>query len=180
MLVARCGLIAGVIACAIGVIASPVYAGFPKVGFDPRPHIPGAIDVNVRQDNINSTICILGYARSVRPSYTFTGTLKKKMMRAQHPGEPFQAYELDHPIPLSLGSAPADARRNLWLQPWNSAMNAGDKDALEYVLWRLVCGHQLPLGVAQTAIARDWISAYRKYATRENLARYHFHQGDAG
>ena len=56
-------------------------------------------------------------------------------------------------------------------------MNATDKDALEFVLWRLVCRHELPLRTAQRAIAQDWVGAYRRYATPQNLARFHYGHG---
>ena len=94
-------------------------------------------------------------------------------MDAQHPGEPFADYELDHLIPISLGGAPLDLR-DLWLQPRRGQANAADKNALAYVLWRLVCERRVPLRTAQQAIRRDWTTAYDTYATPENLARYHF------
>ncbi len=96
---------------------------------------------------------------------------------AQHPGEPMAAYELDHLIPISLGGAPLH-RRDLWLQPRSGEANAGDKNVLAYVLWRLVCEHQVPLRTAQRDISRDWTRAYQIYATPENVAKYHFRHRD--
>lgn len=144
------------------------------VGLSPNlPDVPGAVDPAVTPENINATICVSGYARSVRPSYNFTGAIKRQLMRSEHPGERYAGYELDHLIPLALGGAPAD-RRNLWLEPWTGDVNASDKDALEFVLWRLVCRHEVPLRMAQRAIAQDWVGAYRRYATPQNLARFHY------
>ncbi|VXD01672.1 hypothetical protein SPHINGOT1_340060 [Sphingomonas sp. T1] len=94
-------------------------------------------------------------------------------MDAQHPGEAFADYELDHLIPISLGGAPLDLR-DLWLQPRRGQANAADKNALAYVLWRLVCERRVPLRTAQQVIRHDWTKAYDTYATRENVARYHF------
>ena len=94
-------------------------------------------------------------------------------MAAQHPGESRADYELDHLIPISIGGAPLD-QRNLWLQPRRGRANAGDKNDLAYVLWRLVCEHRVPLGTAQRGISRDWTQAYATYATPENIGRYHF------
>lgn len=163
------------VGAALGLLVSSSSSGAWGFGDGTsRPSVPGAVDPNVTQRNIRDTICAPGYARSVRPPYSFTGPLKQRLMRREHPGERFGAFELDHLVPLSLGGAPSDPA-NLWLEPWTGPLNAGDKDALEYVLWRLVCNGEVPLSVAQHEIARDWISAYYRYATRENLQRYHFH-----
>ncbi|GHH25756.1 hypothetical protein GCM10008023_39510 [Sphingomonas glacialis] len=139
----------------------------------PPPETPGATDPAITQSNIDETICRPGYARSARPAYAVTGPLKRRMMDAQHPGEPIADYELDHLIPISIGGAPLDPR-DLWLQPRHGQANAGDKNVLAYVLWRLVCTHQLPLATAQREIRHDWTRAYQLYATPENIQKYHF------
>jgi hypothetical protein len=139
---------------------------------------PGAVSPNVSQNNIDTTICLPGYSRSIRPPYSVTGPLKRELMRSRHPLENTQDFELDHLVPLSIGGAPADPR-NLWLEPRAGPNNAAEKDALEFVLWRLVCTHELPLITAQRAIATNWIVAYRRYATPTNLARFHFNHGGA-
>lgn len=162
----------------IGTVAGAAAGQAGAFGSSPSlPDVPGATDQAVTPENIDSTICVSGYARSVRPPYSFTGPIKRQLMRSRHPGERYSGYELDHLIPLSLGGAPADPR-NLWLEPWTGPMNAGDKDALEFVLWRLVCQHEVPLRMAQRAIAGNWVEAYRRYATPQNLSRFHFnHSG---
>jgi hypothetical protein len=71
-------------------------------------------------------------------------------------------YELDHLITPELGGA-SDVR-NLWPQayshtPWNAYV----KDELERLFHRLVCVGELELATAQREIAKDWISAYKKY-----------------
>jgi len=139
----------------------------------PPPDVPGATNPAVRQDTLAETICRPGYSRSIRPAYAITEPLKRQMMQAQHPGEAFAGYELDHLIPISLGGAPLDAK-DLWLQPRQGRANAAEKNALAYVLWRLVCERRVPLGTAQQAIRQDWIAAYATYATPQNLATYHF------
>jgi hypothetical protein len=138
----------------------------------PPVEVTGAIDPAITQANIGQTICMPGYSRSVRPPYSVTGPLKRRMMAAQHPGEQMADYELDHLIPISLGGAPLD-RRDLWLQPRHGQANAEDKNVLAFVLWRLVCEGHLALATAQDAIRRDWIQAYQTYATPEDVARYH-------
>lgn len=154
-------------------------ASLSGVGRLPPPGVPGETDPRVTQANIGETICRPGYSRAARPAYAVTGPLKRRMMDSQHPGEPMSAYELDHLIPISLGGAPLDAR-DLWLQPREGQANAGDKNVLAYVLWRLVCERRVPLEVAQTAISRDWTKAYETYATPENVARYHFRHREEG
>ena len=39
------------------------------------PDVPGAVDPAVTPDNIDATICVSGYARSVRPPYSVTGAI---------------------------------------------------------------------------------------------------------
>ena len=99
------------------------------------------------------------------------------MMDSQHPGEAMADYELDHLIPISIGGAPLDPR-GLWRQPRGGQANAGDKNVLAYVLWRLVCTHQVPLATAQREISHDWTRAYQLYATPENIAKYHFRHAE--
>ncbi len=147
-----------------------------RAGRLPPPDVPGATDPAITQGNIAATICRPGYSRSARPPYAVTGPLKRRMMDAQHPGESMSAYELDHLIPISLGGAPLDAR-DLWLQPRQGQANAGDKNVLAYVLWRLVCTGQVPLKVAQDDIRHDWTRAYQVYATPANIQKYHFRNG---
>ena len=143
----------------------------------PPRTVPGAIDPAITQANIDTTICRPGYARSARPPFAVTDALKRRLMAMQHPGAAMADYELDHLIPISIGGAPLD-RRGLWLQPRRGQANAGDKNVLAYVLWRLVCEHRVPLETAQDAIARDWTEAYSRYATPENVAKYHFRHGE--
>ena len=142
----------------------------------PPKNVTGALNAAVTQGTIKDTICIPGYARSVRPALTVTEPIKRKLMLAEHHFQSARLYELDHLVPLSIGGAPDDLR-NLWLESWNGPNNAHDKDALEYVLWRLVCDGEVPLATAQTSIATNWIAAYKLYATPENLARFHFNHG---
>jgi hypothetical protein len=68
---------------------------------------------------------------------------------------------IDHLVSLELGGA--NDIRNLWPEPYDGPWNARDKDRLEDRLHRMVCRRSLPLAVAQTMIARDWIDAYRRW-----------------
>jgi hypothetical protein len=127
---------------------------------------PGAVNPAVTQQNIGATICQPGWAQTVSPPAGFTSALKRRQLGAwvAYFGSPRRAYEEDHLIPLSLGGAPAD-QRNLWPEPRQSpdGWDADRKDELERVLHGLVCAGRLPLALAQRAIARDWIAAYRLF-----------------
>lgn len=123
---------------------------------------PGAVDAHVTQANIQETICVPGYARSVRPPYSIMGRLKAQAMRRDHPGERFGDYEFDHLVALSIGGAPDDPR-NLWLEPRSGRWAADAKDQLEYALWIDVCQGQVSLAAAQRAMATNWIAAYKHW-----------------
>ena len=69
-----------------------------------------------------------------------------------------------HLIPLALGGSPTSPA-NLWPEPHLGPGQWGSyaKDRLEARLARLVCAHRLGLDEARRMIARDWISAYRRF-----------------
>jgi hypothetical protein len=127
---------------------------------------PGAVNPAVTQENIGETICLPGWARTVRPRRGFTSALKRWQLGAwvAYAGGPMREYEEDHLIPLELGGAPAD-QRNLWPEPREPAdgWGADRKDDLERVLHGLVCAGRLPLALAQRSIARDWVATYRQF-----------------
>jgi hypothetical protein len=66
--------------------------------------------------------------------------------------------EIDHLIPLELGGS--NAITNLWPQP---APAFRRKDRLENELHRQVCAGLMPLELAQTKIALDWLALYRTW-----------------
>jgi hypothetical protein len=107
--------------------------------------IPGAINPNVTQENIQSTVCVNGYTKTVRPPVYYTNKLKKRQMREygctdRNP----KHYEEDHLIALSIGGAPDDPH-NLWSEPRNSKWNADKKDRMELVIYRMVCAPEITL-----------------------------------
>jgi hypothetical protein len=78
-------------------------------------------------------------------------------------------YEIDYLIAPGLGGT--EDIRNLWPEPsTRSQWNAHVKDALEERLHQLVCDGRLDLPTAQRAIARDWISAYKKYSAPTDIS----------
>ena len=52
-------------------------------------------------------------------------------------------------------------------RPTTSGAEPRIKDVVETRLNRLVCDGKLSLADAQTAIATNWVAAYKKYANRE-------------
>ncbi len=121
---------------------------------------PGALNPDVTQDTIASTICVAGYTTRVRPPTSYTSPLERQLLIAYgQPGAPPANYELDHLISLQLGGAPRDPA-NLWPEPYGGDTNARQKDVVENYLRRQVCAGLLPLGEAQRLIATDWVSVY--------------------
>jgi hypothetical protein len=157
------------IACAgiVGVVAAGPAMG---QGALPDPiRTPGVLNSAVTQETIDSTICVRGWTRTVRPPRQYTSALKRQQIREfGYADRQMGDYEEDHLIPLGLGGSPSDPR-NLWPEPRVSAdgWNADLKDELEAVLPRLVCSGRVPLAEAQRAIAANWIDAYTRYVTGE-------------
>lgn len=121
------------------------------------------LNPDVRQGNIQQTICLPGYTATVRPSTAYTNGVKAKLMRDQGvPPSDAWKYELDHRIPLALGGHPRNPN-NLALQLWDGDAGAKKKDQLERRLQVLVCGEQERLDAARAAIFFDWQSALRAY-----------------
>ena len=140
----------------------------------PDPSLtPGVTDLNISQQNIQSTVCVKGYTKTVRPPAQYTNKLKKRQIRQygyddQNP----KHYEEDHLIPLSIGGDPR-ATGNLWPEPRKSEWNAARKDELEFVLYRMVCRNEISLKDAQNVIASNWIDAYKKYVHEKKHRRGH-------
>lgn len=132
-----------------------------------KKYTPGAINLNVKQDNISSTICKSGWTKTIRPSSTYTDELKYKQLSTTYSsfvkiyGADLGLYEEDHLISLQLGGNPTDPK-NLFPQPY-AGSNARKKDVLETKLKRLVCDGSITLKFAQNAIAKNWVLAYNKY-----------------
>jgi len=128
-----------------------------------RKRTPGAINPNVTQANIYSTICVSGWTKTVRPSSNYTTGLKKEQLASgyAYKGDILtKDYEEDHLISLELGGSPT-SEKNLWPEPYNSAHGARIKDRLENVLNDMVCASHptITLKAAQRMIATDWWTA---------------------
>jgi hypothetical protein len=129
---------------------------------------PGLINKDVTQANISTTVCKVGWTKTIRPTVTYTNKLKETQLATTYKsyvaiwGLTPSAYEEDHLISLQLGGDPS-SEKNLWPQPY-ADNGARKKDVVETALKRLVCDGKIKLAVAQKAII-NWPTAYKKYAT---------------
>jgi hypothetical protein len=124
---------------------------------------PGAINFDVTQQNIQSTVCGRGYTKTIRPPSHYTNKLKKRQIRQYgYADRNPKHYEEDHLIALSIGGAPDDPR-NLWPEPRISEWNAKKKDRLEFVLYKMVCARKISLSAARHEMATNWIEAWKRY-----------------
>jgi hypothetical protein len=126
---------------------------------------PGLVNPNVTQANIRSTICVLGWTKTVRPPVTYTNALKYSQLHSGYnlDGDTnMKNYEEDHIVPLEVGGHPSDPR-NLFPEPRNIRLSSYLKDQLENQMHRLVCAGQLSLRVAQSVFLTNWEKGYQKY-----------------
>lgn len=147
---------------------APGSCHYTFIGPDPLPDprcTPGAVDPQVTQADIASTICSSGFTSTIRPPESVTEPEKEASAVAYGYTGSLHVAEYDHLIPLELGGDPNDPA-NLWVEPPDSPgatsfVNA--KDGLENRLNNLVCSGQLSLATAQLAMASDWVTALRAY-----------------
>jgi len=161
------------------VVVAPNESG-PRVGpsyLYPDPTLtPGVTNPDITQANVRQTICNPQWStRSIRPSVTYTNTLKASQLAAvRYIDKAPSHYEEDHFISLELGGNPTD-EKNLWPEPWGTPANpltsrgpfppdvvgAKAKDAVENALHKEVCAGTLTLKEAQNIISTDWFKYYR-------------------
>jgi hypothetical protein len=134
---------------------------------EPNPALtPGALNPAVSQATIHSTICVSGWTATIRPSESFTNSLKiEQIGQYGYSDTSTSSYEEDHLIALELGGAPADAR-DLWPEPYTDSLADGrptgahTKDAFETKLKDEVCAGTITLAQAQSEIGDHWVHAY--------------------
>src|SRR5204863_5548419 len=113
-----------------------------------RLRTPGVTNAAVTQSTIKTTICVSGWTKTIRPSTSYTNTLKlKQMTQYGETGSP-SLYEEDHFIPLELGGAQKNPK-NLWPEPHSESKRS---DPLETALKRKVCAGTLTLAAARKQI----------------------------
>ena len=157
----------------LGIGLTFILSGLVFAADLPNPSItPGADNPNVTQANIQDTVCVKGYTKSIRPPAYFTNKLKKHQIREYGYSERNpRLFEEDHLVALSIGGAPEDPR-NLWPEPRNTEWGAEKKDQLEFVLYKLVCAGVVPLAEAQHVMATNWIDAWKKYVPSHSQYRF--------
>jgi hypothetical protein len=116
----------------------------PPVRADPRL-TPGALNPDVTQATIGSTICVAGWTKTIRPPTSYTNGLKLKQLADYGLTGPPSGYQEDHFISLELGGDPTDPR-NLWPEPYP---RASEVDRIENELNEDVCSGRLTLAEAQ-------------------------------
>jgi hypothetical protein len=156
-----CGLVLAGIAVAVTVRPSPPAVGCHIVQQAlPDPACtPGETNPAVTQANIQQTICISGYTKTIRPPASYTDQLKLKQIKQYGYTDTNPThYEEDHLIALELGGSPT-SERNLWPEPRFGPHPAAEKDLLENRLHAYVCAGKLTLAAAQHMIATSWVTA---------------------
>src|SRR5260370_8216263 len=121
---------------------SPFSTPTPLVVFDPHApcHVrgvlpdpnctPGVIDPAVTQANIQQTICVPGYTKTVRPPVSLTNSLKaQQLVEYGYVDTNLHDYEEEHFIILELGGSPTDPN-NLWPEPGSSPNPKNDLENL--------------------------------------------------
>jgi hypothetical protein len=112
----------------------------------PNPTLtPGALNPDVTQATIGSTICVRGWTSTIRPPSSYTSPLKREQMATYGlPGSPSD-YQEDHLVSLGLGGHPTDPK-NLWPEPYP---RAAEVDQIEIDLHDQVCSGEITLAEAQ-------------------------------
>ncbi len=106
---------------------------------------PGALNPDVTQATIGSTICVRGWTKTVRPPSSYTHALELRQLPQYGLSGPTSNFQEDHFISLELGGAPTDPR-NLWPEP---QPRAGEVDKIENELNALVCSGKITLAEGQ-------------------------------
>jgi hypothetical protein len=106
---------------------------------------PSAIDTEIPQKNVESTVCVKGYTKTVHPPAYYTNELKKRQMREYVCTDMnSRYYGEDRLVPFSVGGNTSDPI-NLWAEPRIGEWNADKKDQLELVIYRIVCAQEITL-----------------------------------
>lgn len=147
---------------AVGATATPALAGTCSQAYLPLPDpscTPGSYNPDVTQSTIHSTICVSGWTTTVRPPTSYTNPLKAQgIIDYGYSDTSMSDYEEDHLVPLELGGAPSDPA-NLWPEPHYGVKTAYTKDGVETKLKNAVCGGQITLSSARSAIRTNWTTA---------------------
>lgn len=140
----------------------PTIAGADEPVVPDDVRTPGALNPDVTQDTIDTTICVSGWTATIRPLVAETNALKAKQLNEWgYDDQNMQDYEEDHRIPLEVGGNP-HSPDNLWPEPYDVEWGARVKDKLETFAKREVCARRMTLSEGQALFQGDWIAAFRK------------------
>jgi hypothetical protein len=137
-------VLAALVLLAVAAFGFPQRGGGPVLRADPA-RTPGVLNPEVTQANVDQTICVHGWTRTIRPPTSYTSELKTRQMAEYGVGGSPSDYQEDHLISLELGGHPTDPR-NLWPEPIERALKV---DQTENELNRKVCSGELTLAEAQ-------------------------------
>ena len=124
----------------------------------PNPNLTPGHTATVTRDNL----CGSEYKSADR---NISITLKRQTFDRYGLRSEAVGYNVDHLIPVHLGGS--NSPKNLWPQSLSGEWNYHMKNRLERRLHKMVCTQTLALETAQQEIARDWVSAYKKYMAKQ-------------
>jgi hypothetical protein len=145
----RRGCLVAVVVAAITVCSSS--AALASGGADPSL-TPGATNPAVTQATITTTICRVGYTKTIRNVSTATKSQVYATYRIPQASK--RLYVIDHLVPLEVGGA--NTITNLWPE---LKADAKRKDQVEGELHAQVCSGAEDLTTAQQAFESVWSTA---------------------
>jgi hypothetical protein len=154
-----------IISATIGLSACGAAVYSEDSGLPNTKLTPGAVNPDVNQGNIRSTICVAGWTATVRPPVTYTNKLKYDQLHSGYNlnGDlNMKHYEEDHIVPLEVGGNPSSPL-NLFPEPRNIKFSSYLKDQLENRIRQLVCSKQITLKAGQAIFLTNWEKGYAKY-----------------
>lgn len=125
---------------------------------------PGALNPDVTQATIRTTICVKGWSASVRPPAAFTNRIKRQAMANYGITALPSTVELDHLVPIEDGGFPGDAANSsdprnlaqLWPESWTGTPNAHTKDLQENAAHAAICAERITLKQGQDQMLANW------------------------
>jgi hypothetical protein len=148
------------------VAATPPATAVLRTGLPNHTLTPGAWNPAVTQATIHSTICVVGWTKTIRPPTSYTNPLKVAQISTYGYADKLVVdYDEDHLISLELGGSPKSTK-NLWPEPHHIKIGSLDlgsytKDGFETHLKSLVCAGKLTLAKARYEIAWNWVAYWR-------------------
>jgi hypothetical protein len=140
-----------------------VLAAFAMLAVSSLAQSNELLDPLVTPDTIQTTICQPYYADRQRFPFEQAMRIKSQLLRAE--GLPPQAapdFALDRRVPVILGGSPS-ALTNFELVKWDGKNGDRRRVRVAVKLKDAVCSGQIGLRAAQSAIANDWESAFKRF-----------------